>query len=87
MERRIAQFSPHACQQRLNLDPVPAKYPRKQRIAIGWHGFDHVDLMVTAELLKFGVFGPGTLRELLPLAFSAHGVGHRHEPCKRPLER
>lgn len=70
MERRIAQFLPHTCHQRLNLDPVPTKHPRKQRIAIGRHGFDHVDLVVTTELLHLGVLGPGALGELLlPLAF------------------
>ena len=87
MEGRIAQFLPHTCQQRLNLDPFPPKLPRKQRITIWRHGFDHVDLVVTTELLELGVFGPGALGELLPLAFlCAWTRAELYVPCKRPRE-
>lgn len=64
VDRQIPQLPTHTRYHDFDLLFTPAQDAREERVAVGADGFEHVDLVVAAEVLELGVFGPGGLREL-----------------------
>lgn len=84
MDRQIPQLPAHARHLDFNLFLAPAQDSREERVAVRTDGLEHVDLVVTAEVFEFGVFGPGALGELR-LLDDFNLVQGRCPPCKSPL--
>lgn len=70
VNRQILEFALGPRNEGLDALARPAQHAREQRIRVGADRLKHVDLVVAADFLQLGVFGPGGLRELLWFSFS-----------------
>lgn len=94
VNRQILELTLGARNESFDALARPAQHAREQRVRVGADRLEHVDLVVAADFLQLGIFGPGGLGELFSISISIrHCIKRRWVdgkkrkggiPCKYP---